>query len=165
IHWPMENVRHDSWRALETVLADGRCRAVGVSNYTVGHLKQLKERSSIIPAVNQVEFSPFLYQKELLEYCQGAGILIEAYSPLTRAKRLDHEGLCERARAHGKTPAQVLIRWILQHGMVVLPKSVHKSRIEENSQVFDFVLSEDDMAYLDSLNENFRTCWNPENVS
>lgn len=164
IHWPLETVRHESWRALETLLADGRCRAIGVSNYTVEHLKQLLDRSSIVPAVNQVEFSPFLYQRELLEYCQGAGILLEAYSPLTRGKRLDHEGLCERARAHGKTAAQVLIRWVLQHGMVVLPKSVHASRIAENAEVFDFELSEDDMAYLDSLNENFRTCWNPEGV-
>lgn len=164
IHWPVETLRHESWRALETLLADGRCRAIGVSNYTVDHLKQLKERSDIVPAVNQVEFSPFLYQKDLLEYCQGEGIMVEAYSPLTRAKRLDHEGLCERARAHGKTAAQILIRWILEHGMVVLPKSVRKERIAENSAVFDFKLSEDDMAYLDSLNEDYRTCWNPEKV-
>jgi diketogulonate reductase-like aldo/keto reductase len=111
----------------------------------------------VVPAVNQVEFHPFLYQKELLEFCEKNTIQLEAYSPLTRGKRLNHPTILAVAKKYGKTPAQVLIRWSLQHGLVVIPKSIHEDRILENSQVFDFQLAPEDMRLLDSLNENLQT--------
>jgi diketogulonate reductase-like aldo/keto reductase len=98
-----------------------------------------------VPAVNQVEFHPFLHQKELLEFCKNNNIQLEAYSPLTKAKRLNHSTIVEIAKKYSKTPAQILIRWNLQHDVVVIPKSIHENRIRENSQVFDFHLESDDM--------------------
>ena len=104
---------------------------------------------------------PFLYQKDLAEYCAKNGIQIEAYSPLAHGKKLEDETVSEIAKKYRKTNAQILIRWSLQHDFVVLPKSTHKERIEENLAVFDFEISAEDMAVLDSLHENFRTCWDP----
>ncbi len=164
IHFPVPEARNDSWRAMVRLLRDGKCRAVGVSNFTIPHLRELLKNSEVEPAVNQVEFHPFLYQKELLDYCLGNGIQGEAYSPLARAERLKHPKMVAVAAKYSKTPAQVMIRWSLQHGLVVIPKSVREERIMENSQVFDFNLSEEDMGILDSLNENLRTNWDPTGV-
>lgn len=164
IHWPVTGLRNESWKAMDTLLNDGKCRAIGVSNYTIQHLNELFSNSDVVPAVNQVEFHPFLYQQKLLEHCRSHGIQLEAYSPLTRGERLDHPKVAEVAKRHGRTPAQVLIRWNLQHSVVAIPKSVKKERILENSRVFDFQLSPDDMRALDSLNEDFRTCWDPTNL-
>ncbi|MEM4347606.1 MAG: aldo/keto reductase [Candidatus Altiarchaeota archaeon] len=166
VHWPAEkkSLREETWRAIEKVYMDGKCRAIGVSNYTIKHLSELLEIAEIIPAINQVEFSPFLYQKELLEFCNSNKIQVEAYSPLTRGKKLNDPKLLEIAEKYGKTPAQILIRWALQHSLVVIPKSSKKEHIYENSQVFDFEISKGDMEKLDSFNENFRVCWNPENI-
>ncbi len=161
VHWPVEKLRGESWKAMATLLKQGKCRAIGVSNYTTRHLRELLEASDTVPAVNQVEFHPFLYQTELLEFCQSHGIQLEAYSPLTRGERLNHPKILSIAANHRKTPAQVLIRWGLQHGLVVIPKSVRKERIVENSQVFEFTLAREEMDALDALNENFRTCWDP----
>ena len=160
IHWP-EGRRNDSWRALVRLLKEGKCRAIGVSNYTIQHLEELKAASDVVPAVNQVEFHPFLYQKSLLDYCRDHGIQLEAYSPLTRGERLNDPRVTGIAKKCSRTPAQVLIRWSLQHSLVVIPKSVRTDRILENSQVFGFTLSSEDMTHLDSLNEDFRTCWDP----
>ena len=164
IHWPVSGVRNESWRAMEKLLKDGKCRAIGVSNYTINHLSEMLASSNTIPAVNQVEFHPFLYQQKLLEYCRGHGIQLEAYSPLTRGERLNHPKVVEIAREHGRTPAQILIRWAVQHSVVAIPKSVRNERILENSRVFDFTLSLSEMKALDSLNEDFRTCWDPSNL-
>ena len=164
VHWPVSGVRNESWRAMEKLLRDGKCRAIGVSNYTINHLNDLLASSNTIPAVNQVEFHPFLYQQKLLEYCQGHGIQLEAYSPLTRGERLNHQKVVEIAKEHGRTPAQILIRWAVQHSVVAIPKSVRNERILENSRVFDFTLSTNEMNALDSLNEDFRTCWDPSNL-
>jgi methylglyoxal/glyoxal reductase len=164
IHWPVQGKRLDSWRAMERLLADGKCRAIGVSNFTVRHLEELLEQSKVVPAVNQVEFSPFLYQEELLHSCQGQGIAVEAYSPLTKGQRLAHPTLVKMGKRHGKTPAQVLIRWCLQHGLIVIPKSTREERIRENADVFGFELSPEDMRVLDGLNENLRTSWDPTDV-
>ncbi len=160
VHWP-ETLRQESWGAMIRLLKEGKCRAIGVSNYTIKHLEELLAGSDVVPAVNQVEFHPFLYQKKLLDYCQLHGIQLEAYSPLTRGQRLDDPKIVGLAKKHGRTPAQVLIRWALQHSLVAIPKSVRKERILENSGVFDFALSPDEMSSLDSLNEDFRTCWDP----
>lgn len=165
IHWPVPGSRRrESWRALTKLLADGRVRAIGVSNYMVRHLEELLGESSAVPAVNQVEFNPFLYQRELLEFCQRKGIRLEAYSPLTKGYRLNHPVVAEVARRHGKTPAQILIRWCLQRETVVIPKSSRPDRIRENANVFDFELSAADLATLDGLNENLHTGWDPTNA-
>jgi diketogulonate reductase-like aldo/keto reductase len=161
IHWPVEGLRHDTWRAMEHILADGKARAIGVSNYTVRHLDELLGRAKVPPAVNQVEFSPFLHQRALLAHCRLHGIQLEAYGPLVRAHRMDHPALVAVARKHGRTPAQVLLRWGLQHDLVVIPKSVRPERIRENADVYGFSLDASDLAALDALDEGYRTSWDP----
>jgi methylglyoxal/glyoxal reductase len=164
IHWPVENLRKDSWRAMETIMETGKCKAVGVSNYTIRHLEELFEYANIIPAVNQVEFSPYLYQKDLHEFCKKHNIQLQAYSPLTQGQKLKDEALVEIAEKYNKTTAQIILRWALQHNIVVIPKSVHKKRIIENSQLYDFNISNEDMDKLNSLNQDFRTCWDPSDM-
>ncbi|HEX2866412.1 MAG TPA: aldo/keto reductase [Ignavibacteriales bacterium] len=164
IHWPVSGLRNDSWRALEAIYKDGRSRAIGVSNYTTSHLKELLNSCKVVPAVNQVEFSPFLYQKGLLKFCRENNVELEAYSPLSRASKLNDPRLKEIAVRYGKTPAQIMIRWALEHKIVVIPKSVHKERIYENADVFDFEISEADMQRLDSLDENYRVAWDPSRI-
>lgn len=161
LHWPVYEKRIESWKALNTLKSNGRCRSIGVSNFMIHHLIELIDSTGIIPAVNQIEFSPFLYQQDLLHFCQKNKIIVESYSPLTAGKRLNDEVLIQIAAKHVKTPAQILIRWNLQHNLVPLPKSKTPKRILENSLVFDFNLDNDDMKILDSLNENYRTCWDP----
>jgi methylglyoxal/glyoxal reductase len=164
IHWPVQDARAQSWKALVELLKEGKCRSIGVSNYTIRHLTELLESSSVVPAINQVEFSPFLYQKQLLDYCGKHKIQLEAYSPLTQGEKLNHPVVHRIAGKHSKTSAQVLIRWGMQHDLVTIPKSVKEERIKENSEVFDFNLTLDDMKALDSLNENFRNSWDPTNI-
>jgi diketogulonate reductase-like aldo/keto reductase len=164
VHFPVEDVRRDSWRALVRLQAEKRVRSIGVSNYTIRHLEQLLAESPVVPAVNQVEFHPFLYQRELLAFCHARGIRLEAYTPLVKGRRMEHAVIRRIASAHRKTPAQVLVRWCIEHGVVVIPKSVHRERIAENAQVFDFALSADEVAQLDALDEDFRTSWDPSDV-
>jgi methylglyoxal/glyoxal reductase len=164
IHWPVPEIRNESWQALAQLLRDGKCRSVGVSNYTIQHLTELLEDAEVVPMVNQVEFSPFLYQKQLLDYCEKNKIQLEAYSPLTQGEKLNHPKIVQIAKKHNKTPAQVLLRWSLQHNLVTIPKSVREERIKENSQVFDYNLANEDMTMLDSLDENFRNSWDPTNA-
>ena len=157
IHWPVQGLGDETWRAMIKLWRQGKARAIGVSNYSIRELNELIDKSDIVPAVNQVEFHPFLYQEELLRFCKNNNIQLEAYSPLTRGKRLNHPNILELAKKYNKTPAQVLIRWSLQHNVIVIPKSIHEARIKENSQVFDFQLEPKDMKLLDSLNENLYT--------
>jgi methylglyoxal/glyoxal reductase len=164
IHFPVSDLRKESWKAMGTLLKQGKCRAIGVSNFTVRHLEELLEEHEVSPAVNQVEFHPFLYQKQLLDYCQRKRIQVEAYSPLARGERFKHPTIASLAAKYSKTPAQIMIRWGLQHSLVVIPKSTNEERIRENSQVFDFEISDEDMKSLDSLNEDLRTNWDPTNV-
>ncbi len=164
VHWPVEGLRGETWRAMEQLLALGKARAVGVSNYTVRHLEELAAGAKVLPAVNQVEFHPFLFQRDLLGWCRGHGVTIEAYAPLVKAQRMAHPVLVAIARKHGKTPAQVLVRWCLEHELVAIPKSVHADRIRENADVFDFSLDADDLRALDGLDEGFRTSWDPTPV-
>ncbi len=161
IHWPVQGLRDDSWRALVELKRRGVCRSIGVSNYTVKHLQKLLADSDHIPDVNQVEFNPFLYQEELLSFCNENKIQLEAYSPLTRGYKLRHPVVVEVARRYSKSPAQVMIRWGLQHGLVVIPKSSRPERIRENSEVFDFEITAADMRKLDALGEDLRTDWDP----
>ena len=139
------------------LLNSGKVKAIGVSNYSIEELKETINSSDIVPAINQVEHHPFLYQKDLLRFCKNNGIQIEAYSPLTRGQRLNDPNIVRIAKAYDKTPAQILVRWSLQHDLVVIPKSSHEERILENSQVFDFHINQKDMEILDSLNEDMRT--------
>lgn len=161
IHWPVPGARRQSWKALEKLLSEGRVRAIGVSNYMIHHLEELLGECAVVPAINQVEFHPFLYQRALLDFCKQKGIQLEAYSPLTKGYRLNHPTVAEIARRHGKSPAQILIRWCLQRDTVVIPKSSRPERIRENAAVFDFALSAADLAALDGLNENLHTAWDP----
>ena len=161
VHWPVQGPRGETWRAMERLRGEGKARAVGVSNYTVRHLEELLGRAREPPAVNQVELHPFLQQRELVEFCSGNGIVVEAYAPLVKAQRMDHPALRRIARRHGASPAQVLVRWALQQGFVVLPKSVHPSRIEENASVFGFALDREDFDAMAALDEGYRTSWDP----
>jgi len=165
IHWPVEGLRKDSWRALETLYEEGRCRAIGVSNYMIWHLEELLSYAKVVPAVNQVEFSPFLFQQELLEFCLNHGIQLEAYSPLTRGKKFNHPILNEIAAKYRKSTAQILIRWVLEHDVVAIPKSSNPDRIRENAEIFDFYIDMEDMQKLDSLDEDYRVSWNPSRVT
>jgi len=161
VHWPLKGLRKQTWKAMETLLEEGKCRAIGVSNYMIWHLEELLSNSSTIPAVNQVEFSPYLYQKDLLDFCRSHDIQLEAYSPLTKGLKLNDPKLLDTASKYSKNPAQILIRWALQRGIVVIPKSSRKKRIYENADVFDFTISSEDMKVLDSFNEDLRTSWDP----
>jgi diketogulonate reductase-like aldo/keto reductase len=164
IHWPVEDLRGDSWRALEKLLEEGKCRAIGVSNYMIWHLEELLNESSTVPTVNQVEFSPYLYQKDLLEFCHSRDIRLEGYSPLTKGHKLKDSRLATMASKYSKTPAQILIRWSLQREAITIPKSSKKERILENANVFDFSISPEDMRVLDSYDESLRTSWDPTTV-
>jgi diketogulonate reductase-like aldo/keto reductase len=161
IHWPVTGLRGETWRALEEIYEKGRVRAIGVSNFTIRHLEELNETLELMPTVNQVEFSPFLYQKELLDYCKSSNIALEAYCPLTRTNKFSNVTVMTIAQKHGKTPAQILIRWGLQHEIITIPKSGNKKHLTDNADVFDFNLDESDMTQLDNLNENFRLVDDP----
>jgi diketogulonate reductase-like aldo/keto reductase len=153
IHWPATDKRAESWKALQEIHSKGLAKAIGVSNYTVQHLKELLENSDVIPAVNQIEFHPFIYkeQKEVLEFCKQKGIIVEAYSPLAQAQDMENTTLHAVAERHGKTIAQVMLRWAIQHGTVPIPKSTNTGRIKENFQVFDFELSDEEMHTINNL--------------
>lgn len=166
IHWPVADKRRHSWKALEEIYRDGRAKAIGVSNYTVRHLQEMLDYASILPAVNQVEFHPFLYeeQADLLAFCKKHGIVIEAYSPLAHGHGLADPVIAAIAKAHRKTSAQVMLRWAVQHRTVPLPKATAKERIVQNFDIFDFVLSDTDMQAMNGLSRGLRTCWNPEDM-
>ncbi len=164
IHWPSGGKRPETWNALETLLAEGKFKAIGVSNFAVKHLNEIMDNCSVVPAVNQVEFSPFLYQKDLLEFCNSRGIQLEAYSPLGRGYKVNDPQISGIAKRYSKSPAQILIRWALQHKVIVIPKSSNKNRIIENADIFNFEISVEDMNYLDSLNSNYRLADDPESM-
>lgn len=158
IHWP--NVRNfsrttETWHAMIEMQKEGRVRSIGVSNFTPSLLNELIEQSEVVPAVNQVEFHTFLFQKELAEFCRERGIVLEAYSPLARGEHLDDPTLLQIAQKHGKSTAQVMLAWVIQHDLVTIPKSVHEKRILENADIF-FGLDEADLQLLDGLNRDER---------
>jgi len=163
IHWPVQGKRKESWRALETLYNEGKCKAIGVSNYMAHHLEELLSYCNIMPAVNQIELHPYIYGARIntIDICRSNGIIPVAYSPLTKGIKLREPLLVKIADKYGKNTAQLLIRWALQQGFAVIPKSSVTSRISENFQVFDFQLSSDDMAVMDGLNENLATGWDP----
>lgn len=164
IHFPVEGLRNESWRALEALQEEGKCKSIGVSNYMIWHLEELLDSSSNVPVVNQVEFHPFLYQKDLLEFCHSHNIRLESYSPLTKGHKLGDPRLVEITSRYSKSTAQILIRWALQKDVIVIPKSSRTDKIKENADVFDFDISQEDMKALDSLDEDLRTSWDPSTV-
>jgi diketogulonate reductase-like aldo/keto reductase len=161
LHWPVAGKRLDSWRALERIFHEKRARAVGVSNFLVPHLEELLAKAEVVPAVDQIEVHPFLQHRDTRAFCAARGIVVEAYSPLTHGERLRDPAVTEVAKRANKTNAQVLLRWGIQHGMVVLPKSVREERIAENAAVFDFELDADAMKRLDVLEQGAATGWDP----
>jgi diketogulonate reductase-like aldo/keto reductase len=165
IHFPVTGKRKDSWRALGKIKEMGKAKSVGVSNFMVNHLEELLSETSLIPAMNQVEFHPFLNDTKLFDYCKAKGILLEAYSPLAHGKKLEDPKVSAIAKKYGKSNAQILVRWALEKGIVVIPKSVNPVRIAENGSVFDFSISEGDRKEMESWNENFRTCWDPTEIA
>jgi 2,5-diketo-D-gluconate reductase A len=168
IHWPMpDRGRYvDSYKAFEKILADGRARAIGVSNFLPDHLDRLIAETSVIPAVNQIELHPHLQQHALREYHAEQGIATEAWSPLGSGKGLlEVPAIVAIGQKHGRSPAQVVLRWHLQTGNVVIPKSVTPSRIKENIDVFDFSLDDEDLAAISALNEDRRTGSDPADVN
>jgi len=150
IHWPQGGPTW-AWEGMQRARERGYARSIGVSNFSIGELDELLAVADTPPVVNQVQFSPFEYRRALLEGCEERGVVIEAYSPLGTGRHLDDDSVRQIGDRRGRTPAQVLLRWCLQRDLVVLPKSTHRERIEQNAQVFDFTLSDDDMAALDAL--------------
>ena len=152
VHWP-QNGPTWAWPGMEAAQARGYARSIGVSNFSVEDLEEVSASASIEPVINQVQFSPFEYRKALLAHCERRGIALEAYSPLGTGRHLTHHTVAQVAARVDRTPAQVLVRWCLQRQTIVLPKSSHRERIEENALVFDFSLSDEDMASLDALDQ------------
>ncbi len=163
IHWPVERLRIDTWRAMETLLDEGQCRAIGVSNYMVHHLEELLDHTDVVPAVNQIELHPYNYlsRVEIVNLCSSKGIQVEAYSPLTKGRKLKDPRLGRIATAYGKTPAQILLRWAHERDFIVIPKSNNRERIYENAAIFDFSLSQEHMEKLDSFDQGLATAWDP----
>ena len=165
----IRQLRKESWQVMEELHAAGTLRAIGVSNYGIGHLRELESYAKVMPAVNQVEFHPYLVQTELLAYCASKGIVVEAYGSLAAGENgrdplLTHAAVLGVAERVGKGPGQVLLRWALQKGLVVLPKSTMPARIDSNAKLFDFALSAEDMAALDALHTGHRTYWDNTDV-
>ena len=161
IHWPVEGQRVDTWQALERLQNEGRVKSIGVSNFSPSHLQEIFESGKQRPTVNQIELSPFLQQRTSADFTRSAGIHLTAYCPLARGERFSHRSLQDIAEQTGKTPAQIMIRWGLQQGQTMIPKSVNPVRIRQNADVFDFTLSDKQMRLLAELDEGFRFCPNP----
>ena len=164
IHWPRSDKRGDSWRAMERIVAGGRARAIGVSNYAERHLTELLEHSGVVPAVNQVEFHVFLFQRELLEFCRARGIQLESYAPLTKGRRLEDSRVAAIASRCRRTIPQVMIRWVIGHDVVAIPKTSRRERLIENAQAVELELTADDMRALDALDEGYRTTIDPDTI-
>ncbi|HEX3926269.1 MAG TPA: aldo/keto reductase [Streptosporangiaceae bacterium] len=166
IHWPLPT-RYDgdyvsTWRVLEEFYREGRARSIGVSNFQPHHLRRLHTECEIPPAVNQIEVHPYLTQDEVRAFCGEHEIAVEAWSPIAQGKVLDNPVITSIARAVGKTPAQVVLRWHIERGDIVFPKSVTPARIKENIDIFDFELSGEDVAFITALNKNERTGPDPD---
>lgn len=164
IHWPVPGCYLNTWKTMEKFLDSRKALSIGVSNFQIHHLEELRQISGILPAINQIECHPLCYPKELIEYCMTNGIQVQAYAPLARGAYLDHDVLCVLATKYGRTTAQIGLRWAVQKGISVIPKSSNKDRIAENSKIFDFFIEQEDMDILDTLNEDFHSSRPPEDI-
>jgi len=158
------NARAETWKAMEEFLEEGKAKAIGVSNYTINHLSSLLQHCKYIPSVNQVEIHPLLPQVELHQYCKENNIQLVGYSPLGKGKLINSPQIIELAKKYSKTPSQVLLRYQLQRSIVVIPKSDNRERISENIDLYDFNITEEDIKLLNSMDKNWRCCWNPTNI-
>jgi methylglyoxal/glyoxal reductase len=164
IHWPKGQLSLDTWKALEELYQKRYIRAIGVSNFLIHHLEDFLPHCNIIPAVNQVEFHPELIQPELLKYCNDKKIQLEAWSPIMKGRVNDIPVMQALAVKYGKTPVQVVLRWDIQKGVVTIPKSVKPERIKSNAEIFDFELSDEDMAKIDRLDRSKRIGFHPDEI-
>ncbi|XP_068096104.1 glyoxal reductase-like isoform X2 [Hyperolius riggenbachi] len=172
MHWPDANIpgksaregRAETWRALEDLYQRGICRSIGVSNFLIHHLDQLKEDCDMVPHLNQVEYHPFQRPQELVDYCKENNIVFEGFCPLAKGQVFAHPVILQLAEQYGKTPAQICIRWSIQNGIVTIPKSTKEHRVFENCQVFDFTLADKDMFAINSLHDGRHVTWDPSKV-
>ena len=164
IHWPVPGCFLNTWKDMEKILESARALSIGVSNFEIRHLEELRRISGIVPVVNQIECHPLCYPKELIEYCQANGIQVQAYAPLARGAYLDNDILCVLGTKYAHTPAQIGLRWAIQKGISVIPKSTHPERIASNARIFDFTIDQEDMDLLDTLNQNYHSSSIPEDL-
>ncbi|KAA3664631.1 MAG: aldo/keto reductase [Chloroflexi bacterium] len=165
VHWPVEGCYKETWQVMEEIYENGRAKAIGVSNFQIHHLEDILNDAQVVPAVNQIEFHPFLVQPDLLSFCQTNKIQVEAWSPLMQGQIVNDPTVKKLAEKYHKTPAQIALRWNLQHEVVTIPKSARPKRIGENAQIFDFELSQADIDLLDALDEGKRTGPDPNNFN
>ncbi|MBL3732371.1 aldo/keto reductase [Lysinibacillus sp. HST-98] len=163
VHWPgIDQNFIEVYKALEKIYQDGRVRSIGVSNFHVYHLESLLKETTVVPVINQIEFHPHLIQEEVRAYCKDKGIQVEAWSPLMNGSLLEEALIRELASKYGKTPAQIVLRYDVQHDVVTIPKTMTPARMVENLAVFDFTLTEQEMAQLDAMNDGLRCGPDPE---
>jgi len=167
IHWPLPKVGNfvDTWKALERIYQEGRARSIGVSNFQPHHLRRLHQETTVVPAVNQIELHPYLTQDELRAFDAEHGIATEAWSPIAQGGVLEDATITDLASSYGKTSAQVVLRWHIQLGNIVFPKSVKQGRMRENFEIFDFELTDTDMSLISALNKDERTGPNPDEMN
>lgn len=165
IHWPVKGCYQKTWKVMEEIYQSGRAKAIGVSNFLIHHLQDILEDCEIVPAVNQIECHPYLRQPKLLAFCKEHHIQVEAWAPLMQGRIISVSDVQTLAEKYQKTPVQIVLRWDIQHQIVTIPKSVHKERIEANAQIFDFELSDEDMALLDALDAGQRVGPDPDNFN
>jgi methylglyoxal/glyoxal reductase len=164
VHWPIRHKRKETWKALEHLYDQKAVRAIGVANYLLPFLDELETYGNIVPAVDQVEFSPWLHLEDLLAHTKSKGIILQSYTPLVRGKKFDDLRIQQLCAKYKKTPSQIILRWNLQLGVSTIPKSSNPKRIEENFDVFNFEISEEDMKMLNNMNENFRVVDDPMEI-
>ncbi|XP_062259572.1 uncharacterized oxidoreductase ZK1290.5-like [Platichthys flesus] len=172
LHWPgsmqpgrsNRELRAEAWRALEELYEEELCRSIGVSNFMIHHLDQLKEDCAIVPHLNQVEYHPFQQPNELIEYCRHEGIAFQGYCPLAKGQVLSSPTIIQVAQKYRRTPAQICIRWSVQNGVITIPKSTKKEHVAENYQVLDFQLDEEDMVVINKMHDGRHVSWDPGDV-
>jgi diketogulonate reductase-like aldo/keto reductase len=165
VHWPVEGYFKQTWRDMEAIYESGKARAIGVSNFLVHHLEALLPEATVVPMVNQVEFHPYLQSADLVAYCREQNIQLEAWSPIMKGKVTQVPELVALGEQYGKNAAQIALRWGLQREVVVIPKSTKQQRIIDNAAVLDFLLSDADMALIDSLEHGYRIGPDPDNFN
>lgn len=161
IHWPIKGKRQETWKALESLYLAGMVRAIGTGNYLLPFLKERESYGNIVPAVNQIEFSPYLFLKGELDYCRNKDIVLQAYTPLLRGQKFSDPRLLKLSADYGKTPAQMILRWAVQQGISTIPKSSNPNRIRENFDIFDFIISDQDIEMMNGFDEGFRIVDDP----
>ena len=163
VHWPKPQFTRDTWRAMEEIRASGKARAIGVSNFLPGHLDQLLEHATVTPSINQIEFHPHLQSAGLVKYCDDHGIVVEAWSPLKAGQIIEDRTLAAIAAAHDVTVAQIVLRWMIERGIVVIPKSVTPTRIASNADLYGFELNETERAEINAMDRDERVGPDPAN--